>query len=531
MIVRPRASSLQRTVRFNALLLDGNNSDSTDESSDRDDGPTQGVNGSRQSKKVSAALADGNNNYVEFRRILKNTPSKRKQSGSNGSCNGGGSTSVAESSKSRTLSATDLKVITDTATEAAPPSPQAAQTEPAGERDDEPTPRHDDDQSVGARSQGTITSSAAQSTHTAFSIPDGDRQDMKVVVNAASVLEVRTAPEMPQPLHSTDVVVAVEASSVSALDCVMRRCMHGEVSKGFVPGCSFVGTVVRCGEEAFLSGISEGERVASIVRGGANSRFVVANANALVKMPDDVDPSEAAGVLLEYLMAFQALHSDMTAPLRYKAALEGKRILVTENTGLVGMAIASLAKLSGAKKTFIVCPVQHHGRVKSLGAVPLDEDSKMWPKVLKKKVDVMIETSNIQTTAHLTNMQRYLKASGRLVRLGTPSVAAALPQSKPFQLPVRLENFCTQLYLSFLARASFYEVFYSVEKNQAMFKSDLSHIVNLLSQRKIRPKIEKFILLQDVAECHQEVEKFQLDGAIVCEPWRRGGFDSMIYNT
>jgi len=546
-MVRSRASSFHRTVRFNTLLLESRDTDSTDESNGHDDGPTQDVNGSH-SKKISQALADDNYKYVEFRRILKSSPSSRKTNGSRsrttiGSRSLGGSTSFSDTMKSGSFLTTDMKIAVmdpalETLSSCSPPSPKeaaavttTATAETAGERDDEPTPRNNDDNSIDARSNSTLAS-VALTTHVPFSIPEGDRQDMKVVCNDRNLPEVQNTPAMPIPLHPTDVVVAVEASSVSPLDCAMRRGIlhHGDVSNAFVPGCDFVGTVVRCGEEAFLSGISEGERVASIVYGGCNARFVVVSANALVKVPDNVDPSEAAGALLPYLTAFQALNSGINPPLRYKAALTGKSILVAENTGLVGLAIASLAKLSNAKETFLVCPFQLHERAKSLGAIPLNTNSTMWSEALKHKVDIMVETSNIQISTHLENKAKFLKASGRLVRIGTPTVAPS-PESRPSPVPACLESFCAQSYLSFLACASYYEIFFSVERNQSLFKNDLTHILTLLSRRNIRPNIEKYVLLQDVAECHQEMEKFQMDGAIVCEPWRRGGFDSMIYKT
>ena len=237
-MVRPNSSSFHRTVRFNGLLREGgsaSDTDSTDESSNGQEGePTQDTNRSSQSKKVSQALAD-DNKYVEFRRILKRSPSSRKVNGnrsitSSTSRSIGGSTSFTETRKSSSFSTIDnLKVITNPATNTStdnfapspPPSPQGAGTiataataETVNERDDAPSLRNDDDNSVDARSNGTLTS-VALSTHAPFSIPEGDSQNMKVVCQHQALLEVQTTSDVPMPVHKTDVVVAVEASSVS----------------------------------------------------------------------------------------------------------------------------------------------------------------------------------------------------------------------------------------------------------------------------------------------------------------------------
>jgi NADPH:quinone reductase-like Zn-dependent oxidoreductase len=245
----------------------------------------------------------------------------------------------------------------------------------------------------------------------------------------------------------------------------------------------------------------------------------------------DIDPSEASGALLPYFIAFQTLLSGISPPLRYKAPLKGKRVLVAENTGIIGLAIASLCKVGRAKSIHIVCPEAYHEQMKSLGAVPLiSDDMDTLAGSIKEKVDIIVDAGKVSGKVR----QIFLKTSGRLVRLSFPPVPPPA-ESKPSIVPAPIQNFCAiaaNMAMAFGSnRASLYDVFYSIERNQALYKSDLNHIFNLLALRRIRPKIDKFVLLQDVGECHQELEKFQQEGAIVCEPWRRGGLDNMIYQT
>ena len=513
MMARPASSSLQRAVRFNSMLLSGDDlgSNSLEE---RELDPESDA--SSQEDDEGAIRHTNNTEYVEFRKVIqthemsKSIAERRKRSGSR-----------SPSSKRRN-------------------SNDAAH--PTGERDDEPTSRQGDDRSI-ERSQGSPTSNAE--SHFTFTIPDGDEQDIRVVCKVgalaseddspdpvSSAFDLKTAPSMPMPIRSTDVIVAVEASSVSALDCVVRRGFDGRspITSDYTPGCDAVGTVVKCGQEVFLSGISEGERVACIARYGTNARYVRVPVDKLVKVRDDIDPSEASGVLLPYFIAFQILLSGISPPLRYKAPLKGKRILVAENTGIVGLAIASLCKVGRVKNIHIVCPEEYHEQMKSLGAVPLiSDDMDTLGRFIKEKVDIIVDAGKVSGKVR----QTFLKTSGRLVRLSLPLVPPPAGR-KPSIVPAPIRNFCAVAHCAYAFgsnRASLYDVFYSIERNQALYKSDLNHIFNLLALRRIRPKIDKFVLLQDVGECHQELEKFQQEGAIVCEPWRRGGLDNMIYQT
>ena len=545
---RPRSSSLQRAVRFNSLLLNG---DSLEDIDLNEDGMRSEMDVPGRDDDEDTVRHTNNTEYIEFRKLIQSSSSSTRKMNNNSSNASRRASKTIVSSKtvadrrrrSSSLSSKDLMIITNSASSASgskssPSSKRktSIENESAGERDDGPTTRQRDEEQEIERSQETPTGNAE--AHFAFAIPDGD--DIRVVCKAgplisedgtplpvASTFGVKAGQSMPMPLHSTDVIVAVEASSISALDCVVRRGFDGRGPMAFdyTPGCDIVGTVVKCGQEAFLSGIGEGERVACISRYGGNARYIRLPADSLVKTHNDIDPSEAAGAILPYFLGFQILQSGISPPLRYKAPLRGKQILIAENTGIVGLAMASLCKVGGAKKTFVVCPLECHDQMKSLGAVPLSANVDDWARKIKEKVDILVGKVSGKV------QQTFLKTSGSLVRLALPPVPPP-PESKPSFVPGPIRNFYSVAHMAFVAnRASLYDVLYSIEKNPALYKSDLTHILKLLALRRIRPKIDKFVLLSDVGECHQELEKFQQEGAIVCEPWRRGGIDNMIYQT
>jgi D-arabinose 1-dehydrogenase-like Zn-dependent alcohol dehydrogenase len=50
---------------------------------------------------------------------------------------------------------------------------------------------------------------------------------------------------------------------------------------------------------------------------------------------------------------------------------------------------------------------------------------------------------------------------------------------------------------------------------------DFEILLHLLKKRFIKPHIAKRISLDEVAECHESLEKEDPRGVIVCLPWKR----------
>ena len=314
---RPRSSSLQRAVRFNSLLLNG---DSLEDVDLNEEGMESEMDAPSQDDE-EVSVRHTNTEYIEFRKIIQTSSSTRKM-GNNGGImvtkTKTSDKSVADRRRtSSSLSAKDLMIITNAASGASGSKPPTSkrktsiESESAGERDDEPTSRHVDEGQSIERSQETPASNSE--AHFTFAIPDGDEQDVRVVckrdplitedgtpLSVASAFDLKTGQHMPMPVLPTDVIIAIEASSISALDCVVRRGFDGRaaIMSDYTPGCDIIGTVVKCGQEAFLSGISEGERVACINRCGGNARYISLPADSLIKARDDIDPSEASGAML-----------------------------------------------------------------------------------------------------------------------------------------------------------------------------------------------------------------------------------------
>ena len=150
---------------------------------------------------------------------------------------------------------------------------------------------------------------------------------------------------VPEPA-ATEVLVRMEASEVNHVDLFVRSgAFPTPLPFPFVIGRDLVGTVVAVGEavEAF----GPGDRVWSNSLGhdgrqGTFSEYVAAPVERLYRLPDGIDPAEAAAVLHAAGTAYIGLVRE--ARLRL-----GETIVVGSASGAVGTAIVQFAAAMGAR--------------------------------------------------------------------------------------------------------------------------------------------------------------------------------------
>jgi NADPH2:quinone reductase len=151
------------------------------------------------------------------------------------------------------------------------------------------------------------------------------------------VLQLET---LPTPLPGTDeALVRVEAAGVNFMDVYVRTGAYG----GEMPvtlGAEGAGIV-----EAVGNGVSEvraGQRVAWAGAPGSYATHVVARADKLVPVPDDVNTHDAAAAMLQGMTAHYLAHA--TFPLK-----AGDTCLVHAAAGGVGLLLVQMAKRMGAR--------------------------------------------------------------------------------------------------------------------------------------------------------------------------------------
>lgn len=179
-----------------------------------------------------------------------------------------------------------------------------------------------------------------------------------------------------------EVRVRVSAAPVSRPD-VEARYGHSPFAPGrlpftpdlpFTPGYAVVGTVDAVGTG--VTRTATGHRVAALTVFGGYSEYVYAAEEDLIPVPASVDPVAAAPVVLNYLVAYQALH-------RSAGVEPGDVVLVVGASGGVGTAFLQLAELAELK-VYGVASAEKHDVLREYGATPIDYRTRDFAAVVRE---------------------------------------------------------------------------------------------------------------------------------------------------
>lgn len=173
----------------------------------------------------------------------------------------------------------------------------------------------------------------------------------------ASGVQIRSR-GVPVPKRG-EVVIAMEATGVSYAEVQMLRGRYpGQPAFPFVPGYDLVGRVRAVGKGVDASLV--GKRVATMTAFGAWSDLVVQRAEALVVVPEELDPGEVETLIVSGVTAYKMLH-------RVARVRRGQTVLVHGAGGGVGTMLVQLAILAGAEVIGTCRPAQR-AVVEALGA-------------------------------------------------------------------------------------------------------------------------------------------------------------------
>ena len=148
--------------------------------------------------------------------------------------------------------------------------------------------------------------------------------------------------ELPEPTAGPgQVVVAVKACSINFPDTLIIRDLYQmKPPRPFAPGGEISGEVDALGEA--VTNLKVGDRVLGMIGFGGFATEVVADANRVVKIPDNMPYDEAACFVLTYGTSHHALKD--------RANIQaGETLLILGAAGGVGVAAIELGKAAGAK--------------------------------------------------------------------------------------------------------------------------------------------------------------------------------------
>jgi len=367
---------------------------------------------------------------------------------------------------------------------------------------------------------------------------DDDLRNAEVVFdshhsNPLDVLKVQKYHDSPIAKGDEEVVIKVEASTVSIDDCRIR---DGSYNWKFgrkppfpiCPGMDCFGTVLSCGKTALKNGVTPGDRVGALTIHGCNTKYRTVSYKDIVKAPEELDACSAVCVIRTYAAAFQALMWGKTRNLRYsRKPLSGKRILIVGPCGTFERALVELAIYLGAKKVYFASTHPHDNYIRLLGAEPLSGDSEEWLKKVEGKIDIAIDSICEDRYEH---SYASLKENGILVGTGMEEITKGGEdiisgiEKVWIHATVALNYRCTY----------YYGIIDAWETNREQCSKDITYLFSLLAQDKIKPKIASRIPLSKVPVAQNRLENnftsVERRGVIVVEPWRLAEESEVVWS-
>jgi len=320
--------------------------------------------------------------------------------------------------------------------------------------------------------------------------------------------------ECPEPRRG-EVRVRVQAAGVSLPDVMAREGVHPETpAVPFTPGWDLVGVVDRLGEGA--SGVEPGQVVAAMPIHGAYAEYVCLPRSELVPVPAGVDPAAAVSLVLNYVTAYQMMHRSATAG-------PGRRALIHGASGGVGTALLQLGSLAGLEM-YGTCSSRGAATVSALGAVPIDYRSQDFVAEIRRLtgdgVDVVFDPIG---GAHLWESRRALRRGGRVVGYGlsTSLRGEGLTSRRPGRRQRFRGTAVFALYIAggWLLPGRKRVVPYSIQTlkrlRPAMFREDLTTLLELLREAKLAPLIARCVPLAEARRAQELLAQGGVTGKIV----------------
>jgi NADPH:quinone reductase len=300
---------------------------------------------------------------------------------------------------------------------------------------------------------------------------------------------------VPAPGPS-EVLVRVEAAGVAFNDVTTRQGRNpGPLPR--VLGFDVVGRVAAIGSA--VTGLELGQRVAALVGTGGYSTHVLVDAERAVPVPGEIDAAEIDALVLNYATAWQMLH-------RVAQVQRGQSILVLGAAGGVGSAILELALLAGIEVYGTASPARREA-VETAGGNWIADVAG-----IPGQVDAVFDPVGGPS---LRNSRRVTRAGGIVVSYGF-SFTVAAGHSKWGGL-ARTVAALVAAKVTPGPKVRTYRVEDSARKDPAAYREDMTRLVNLLAEGRVRPAVTR-LPLTEAAEAHRRLEARQVIGKLVLEP-------------
>lgn len=224
-----------------------------------------------------------------------------------------------------------------------------------------------------------------------------------------------------------EVVVGVEAWGTNFIDALAAIGLHPmQRELPMAPGHEIAGRVIACGRGVI--GLSIGDRVAALVPGGGFARQVVAPRHLVLSLPEQLEFSAAAGLLVTGLTAIACVED--AGRVR-----RGDRVLVQAAAGATGLACAQLALHHGARVFGTASTAEKLEHLRAMGVEPIPYLTEPFDDAVRARageVDVIIDSLSGDS---IRRGLAVLARGGRFVEIGAgDALLAAAVDPRPLFL-------------------------------------------------------------------------------------------------
>lgn len=317
------------------------------------------------------------------------------------------------------------------------------------------------------------------------------------------VLEV--AEHELRPPKKGEVRIRVLAASVSRPDVTVRRgeALYSGTFLGqklpFTPGYSVIGQVDAVGEG--VTQVQPGDRVGVLTVTGGYTEVLYWRADRLIPVPAALDPVQAVPLILNYIVAYQAMH-------RKAQVKAGNKALIIGASGGIGTALLQLGQLAGLEM-YAIASKGKHTILTEYGATPIDYRSQDFFEIIRHSephgLDVVLD--GMMRIEMMRKALSLLQRGGRMVSFGEPASRAELYRILCLTLRTSLPGSGKSLSLY---GTSTYSLF-----DKKPYLEDWATLFRLLGEGKINPVIAAEFPLLEAAKANSLLESGQVVGNVV----------------
>jgi NADPH:quinone reductase-like Zn-dependent oxidoreductase len=265
----------------------------------------------------------------------------------------------------------------------------------------------------------------------------------------------------------------------------------------FTPGYAFIGVVDKIGTG--VKDVAVGDRVAGLTAYGCYAEYVEWQANQLIPVPENLDPAEAVPLILNYIVAYHAMH-------RWAKVKTGDKVLIIGASGGIGTAFLQLGKLVGLKM-YGLASASKHQILSEYGAIPINYHTQDFVRVIQNsEPDGLDAVFDGMAGDYFKKGFSLLTRGGTLVGYGNPlsisGMFKVLGQTALYHLLPNGKS--AKYYSTGISRLKW-----------DMFQEDWGALFRLMETGQIRPIIAAKFPLLEAAEANQMLEDGQVIGNIV----------------